>query len=293
MKQAVVLDNGTLVPATAAGVPLADRGFALGDAVFTTLAVQGGRPWQLARHLARLAADVRAVLGVAEDPASEALQREPSLLPALLKANGLDNGDAVLRITVSAGTAPRGLPRPADVAPHWWATVTPGPVRSQLSPGLRVVTVAAPWLDGLQALGLTQAKHASRLPWVLAREVASRAGADEALLCNAAGEAVSGTTHNLFLLDAATETLRTPPIQAGALPGVARAVLLDVARLLGFTVREEPITQAEVHSAGEVLLTNSVNWLSRVVQLDEDAHYGEQLSEAAMQLAAALAQRFD
>ena len=267
-----MLYEGVLLPARTAVLPLDDRVATLGDAVFTTLGVRRGVAWRLGAHRQRLTRDVTAVLGLEVSAATALVARafDGSGLNELLAANGLLQRDAALRICVSAGSAPRGLARPETLQPRWWATAAPATLGPRLVPGVRVATVAAPWLDGLAEAGLTQAKHASRLPWVLASQQRTAAGSevDEVLLCNAAGEVVCASVHNVFALDGDGHTLRTPSVAAGALPGIARAAVLEQATREGLTVVEAPIPLGTLREAPAVWLTNSLDRMAVVRTLD-------------------------
>jgi branched-chain amino acid aminotransferase len=99
-----------------------------------------------------------------------------------------------------------------------------------------------------------------------ARRDAAAAGADEALFLNTRGRVACGAGCNVFLLTA--DGLATPPVEEGALPGIARAALFVAARRLGVPLREAPISVAELAAAPDLLLTASALGLVAVRSLD-------------------------
>ena len=102
--------NGRLIEATAARIDPADRGLLLADGLFETLRVYGGRAFQLAAHLARLAAGA-VVLDLSLPPAGDIARA----VAETLAANDLREGS--LRITVTRGPGERGLLPPAHPSP--------------------------------------------------------------------------------------------------------------------------------------------------------------------------------
>ncbi len=95
-----------------------------------------------------------------------------------------------------------------------------------------------------------------------AREVFDRARervvpnrADEVLLFTDGGLLAEGSVTSAFVWDG--ETLCTPPLALGILPGVGRARLMAVARARGFEVREEELPRGLVEGL-PLLLVNAV-----------------------------------
>ena len=119
-----------------------DRGLQLGDGVFETLRAQGGRPTELAEHLARLHRSADGLDLPLPDDVDERLTRG---LAELLAVEGLDGpaGDASVRITVTRGpyrtrgVLPAGEPVPSTLVIQAWP-VTPAPAGT-LHDGLHLV----------------------------------------------------------------------------------------------------------------------------------------------------------
>jgi len=98
---------------------------------------------------------------------------------------------------------------------------------------------------------LARVKSLNYLDNILARREAAENGADDAILLNTRGRVAETTIANLFaLIDG---RVVTPSVAEGALPGIARGLILE--RL---EVAERPLTLAELRRAGEIVLTNSL-----------------------------------
>jgi branched-chain amino acid aminotransferase len=211
----IVWIDGALVEAEAAFLPLDDRGFTLADSLFETLRVRRGEPglWKL--HMARLSSGLD-LLGL---PQAFSANMLAGAVQATLQANRLS--DAAVRMTITAGSGPRGLRRPHPPAPRILVTVTPlgpnppdGPIiiaqstrRNEFSPLARVKT-AAHYPDHLLALSEAQAS-----------------GATDALLLNTNGALACATTANLIVCRGGEAW--TPRIEDGALPGTVRHALIE------------------------------------------------------------------
>src|SRR5665213_711952 len=132
--------------------------------------------------------------------------------------------EAMLRLSVSRGLTARGYSPKNATRPSVVMTMHPLPNLDWTKlPRWRVVTASfrLPANDPL-----TSFKTANKLIQILARAEADDAGAHEALLLNTKGFLAEGTTSNLFWIrDGA---VCTPPLAAGALPGVTRGAVFDL-----------------------------------------------------------------
>lgn len=242
--------NGAILPAAAARIDPADRGFTLGDGLFETIRVAGGEPAHLVRHLHRLRAGA-VVLSLAIGQTDAELAEAVALT---LRANGLT--EAAVRLTVSRGPAPRGVAPPATANPTVLVTAGPlppatGPVRAVISKVVRRNEMSP----------LCRVKSLSYLDGVLARLEAAERGADDALLLNTQGRVAEATAANAFILRGGA--LATPPLADGALPGIMREVLIE---RCGAT--EMPLLTEDLLGADAVFLSNSLG-LRPLASLDE------------------------
>ncbi|ACU38735.1 aminotransferase class IV [Actinosynnema pretiosum subsp. pretiosum] len=101
----------------------------------------------------------------------------------------------------------------------------------------------------------------------LARTAAVRAGFDDAVqLDPVSGRVAEGTVTNVFLV--AGGVVRTPWLADSVLAGITRDSVLRLARDLGLTAEEGPVTEAELRDADEVFLTGTASELVRVGRVD-------------------------
>ena len=106
---------------------------------------------------------------------------------------------------------------------------------------------------------------------VLARQEARAAGADEALMLNERGLVAEGSTSNIFLVKG--KLLLTPSIESGALPGITREAVLELALAMKLEAIETEIELAELAEAEEAFLTNSILEIMPLTRFG-DAPYG-------------------
>jgi branched-subunit amino acid aminotransferase/4-amino-4-deoxychorismate lyase len=114
--------------------------------------------------------------------------------------------------------------------------------------------------------GIRRHKTLNYLPSILAKREAAERGADEAILLDSAGYVAEGATSNVFCVREGT--LVTPPLDMDILPGVTRATVIRLARDAGLEVVEARFTPAELQSAAEGFLTNSLMELMPVRALE-------------------------
>src|SRR2546430_4495038 len=100
----------------------------------------------------------------------------------------------------------------------------------------------------------------------MARVEANLAGADEALMLNDAGNVAECTADNVFIVKHGQ--IFTPPVASGALRGITRSVVFEIAAELGVKVRETDITRHDVFVADECFLTGTAAEIVPVVKAD-------------------------
>lgn len=236
----IVSLNGELMSDTVARIDPADRGFLLGDGVFETIAVRRTAVRRLAAHLARF----RAGADLLEIAVPGTDQRLAENIGAVLAANALK--DAVVRMTLTRGPATRGLAPSGIVMPTLLIAAYPMPAPADPA---RVIVATSTRRN--ERSPLARIKHTNYLDNLLARLEATKAGADDALVLNTAGNVAESTVANVFVL--VDGYLLTPPVSDGALPGVTRAEAIKLARAEERTVSPETLARAS-----EVFLTNAL-----------------------------------
>ena len=246
--------NGGIERGEHAVLSVFDRGARDGGGIFETVRVYDGRPFAWQRHLERL------VLSAAElgfpVPPSPARLREG--IDELLAAGRL--ADAVVRLTVTRGIA-GGRPT------HAGAWIEAEPLAGRLWPGTRRGGASVVFSRATCPQGwICRHKTTSRLAWDLAREEARAAGADEALFVSPDGHLLEGAASNVFVVRDGEAI--TPPLAADVLPGITRAIVLELCRELGLRAREAPVVAGQLRGAEEVFLTNSVQEVLPVASLE-------------------------
>jgi branched-chain amino acid aminotransferase len=247
--EAVVWMDGQVVAAGDAVVSVFDHGLTVGDGVFETLKVIGGRPFAVGRHLERLGRSAQG-LGLNVPLSDAALRR---VVDEVVDAAGLET--ARLRITLTAGVAPfgsgRGAGHPTLVVAA--APLAPWPVETD--------AVTVPWPRNERS-AVTGVKTTSYAENVVMLAEARKVGASEAIMPNTRGNLCEGTGTNVFVVLGGR--LVTPPLLAGCLGGVTRGLVLELVA----DADEEDVPMAALAEADEVLLTSTTRDVQPLRSLD-------------------------
>lgn len=278
--------NGKFVREKKAVVSVFDRSFLYGDGLFETMRVFNGRPFRWEQHMVRLQRGAAFLkINVPFSPAQ--LNR---FAGSLIKKNRMP--DALLRLTLSRGVgvrgySPKGADRPIVVmslhpVPHPPSLSHPGEegVR-RADRGWKLIASSFRLPSGEP---LAQFKTGNKLAQVMARAEADAAGANEALLSNTDGFVVEGAASNLFWVEG--KTVCTPPLVAGILSGITRAVVLEICRKREIPVREKNIVWRRLRRADGVFLSLSSSGIVEARSLD-----GKKLKRSP--LAGRLARAYD
>ena len=234
--------DGRIRPLDAGAVRADDTAYALGRGCYTSVRIARGLPRFEARHLQRLERGARAL----RLPPLDA-RRVRAALSELSRA-ALPGGEGIVRLQISGdgsgGCHLIGVPRGLGADPAEWSAVT------------APLTHPGPLLAGGHKL-------TNRLVQALASDAARDAGVDEAVLFDGAGRLVEAARSNLIVLDAVGR-LVTPPLERGAVAGIAREVLLERVKEL----RCRDLSASDLHAAREVIAVNSVRGARPIARLD-------------------------
>jgi branched-chain amino acid aminotransferase len=256
----IVILNGQVTPAEAAAISVYDRGFLYGDSVFETIRTYGGKPFALEEHLARLERSAERVFIPLPVPrATLAGEVEQGL--ALAR-----NDESFVRIMLTRGTGPLGLDPDLAENPNRIVLVEPfvPPPREAYEKGIDAILVhAARATDATPAAG---AKIANYLTSLLAIREARRKNAVEAIIVDARGAVLEGTTSNVFLVK--NDELVTPPEHAGILAGITRAYVLRAAADVGLKTALRDVPETELFDADELFISSTLREILPVVHLD-------------------------
>jgi branched-chain amino acid aminotransferase len=252
--------DGRIAPPERAEVSVFDRGFLYGDSVFEVLRTYGGVLFGFDEHLARLRRS--AELALIEFSDTERMRRE---VLAVIEATG--NPETYVRIVVTRGSGKAlGLDPALASAPLRVVIATDVPVMParMYERGIEVITYRTQRIsEGTSAAG---AKLGNYLLSILATHEATVRGADEALILNARGEIVEGTTSNVFLVK--DGGLVTPPDEAGLLAGITRGKVFELAKSLGIPCELRQFLPSELVAADEAFITSSIRELVPVIAVD-------------------------
>ena len=258
-EQALCWLNGRLMPAAEASVSVLDHGLLYGDGVFEGIRFYHRRAFRQTAHLRRLTDSARALaLELPMDAASLSVA-----IDEITAATPWESG--YLRLVVTRGTGALGLDPRSCAKPSIFIIADTLRLMSELSHrGARLIIAATRRLgaDGLDP----RIKSLNYLNPILARLEANHVGADEAIMLNAAGRVAEGTADNVFIVR--DQRLLTPPVTEGALDGVTRGLVLELASAAGIESAERPLAPYDLHTADECFLTGTAAELVSVAEID-------------------------
>jgi branched-chain amino acid aminotransferase len=240
--------NGALIPDDDARISVFDHGLVTGDGVFETVKVARGVPFALSRHLARLGRSA-AGLGLPEPD----LEQIRAGALAVIEGSGSPEL-ARMRITVTGGIAPLGSERGDSPVT---AIVALGQMRPA-APWCDVVTVPWPRNEHGALAGLKTTSYGEN---VRALAYAGQNGGSEAIFANTAGSLCEGTGTNVFVVSGGR--LLTPPLSAGCLAGVTRALVIEWAG-----ASEQDLPLAALAEADEAFLTGTTRDVQPIRSVD-------------------------
>jgi branched-chain amino acid aminotransferase len=252
--------NGKLVPKEKAVLSVFDHGVLYGDGVFEGLRAYHGRVFRLRQHMERLYDSAKAIL-LAPPISAEQMGRE---ILHTLAANKLSDG--YIRPVITRGVGDLGL-NPANCPKASYFIITD---KIKLYPdefykkGLPLVTV--PTRRNVAEALSPKIKSLNYLNNILAKIEANQRGALEAIMLTQDGYVAECTADNLFILRKGR--LLTPPTWQGALEGITREAVLELAAKLRIQAAEEPMTRYDVYTADEAFMTGTAAEIVPVISLD-------------------------
>ena len=254
----VIYLNKTMVEATKARVAPVSSAMLYGRGVFTTVAIYNSQPFHWSKHWQRLTTHAAKLnvdyTGCTENGVGDALRK-------LIAVNQVKDGRA--RVIMLARTG-------RDI----WKTRMPGTKKTDL-----LIMTGDPQKVAASGLSLAVSpyrantfsplvgiKSLNYLDHVLSWEEAQSRDFDEALVLNERGEIVSATTANLFW--ASNGTLHTPALSTGALAGITRECVLEIANKHFMPVLEGVYEMPDLTDADEIFLTSSSVGVAPVTTFD-------------------------
>ncbi len=253
--------SGKLVDEKDAVVSVFDHGLLYGDGVFEGIRAYNGRVFLLDEHVERLYDSAKAI--ALDIPMSKSEMSQAVV--DTCKANEIKDG--YIRLVVTRGKGTLGLnPYLCDKA-----EVIIIAAKIQLYPqelydnGLKIVTVGT-IRNHPEAIN-PRIKSLNYLNNVMAKIEAINAGCMECLMLNHKGEVAEASGDNVFAVK--NGVLTTPPSTCGALEGLTRMKVIQIAREAGYTVEESPMARYDLYVADEVFLTGTAAEIISVVDIDK------------------------
>lgn len=252
--------NGKYFRKDEAKVSVFDHGFLYGDGVFEGIRVYDGNVFRLKEHLERLYDSAKSIM-LKIPMTMEEMQQ--AVVDAVRK-NGLR--DAYIRLVVSRGAGSLSLDPESCSDPQVIIIVDQVRLfsRELYENGLPIVTV--PTRRNIPDALNPKIKSLNYLNNILVKIEANRAGVGEALMLNEDGYVAEGSGDNIFIVKKGV--LYTPPGYVGALEGITRKAIMDLADQLGYPVKEQPFTRHDVYIADEAFLTGTAAEVIAVVEVD-------------------------
>ena len=252
--------DGTFYPEAEAKISVFDHGLLYGDGVFEGIRFYRGRAFRLEEHIDRLYDSARAIcLEIPIDPGAMT-----AAVLDTIRANELRDGYVRLVITRGIGTLGLNPDRCKQPSIIIIASTISLYDQELYERGLDVITCATRRVSP-SALS-PSVKSLNYLNNIMARIEATQANAGEGLMLNEQGYVAECTVDNVFVIKRGQ--MFTPPVTAGALRGVTRGVIFELAQELGVPLTEPQLTRHEIYTADECFLTGTATEIISMVRLD-------------------------
>ncbi len=247
--------NGEFLPLDQAKISVLDRGFIFGDAIYEVIPVYHRKPLRLAAHIVRLQrslAEIRIASSYSDGEWA-------GLIIDLIARNESD--DQAIYLQISRGVAKREFGLLQGVEPTVFMLSSPfvAPPKQQIDHG--VAAVSLPDFRWLRC----DIKSTSLLGANMLRQFANDAGGAECVLFRD-GFLTEGSSSNIFVVK--NGTLLAPPKSRLILPGITYDLILELAHANAVPIEVREITESEVKSADELMLSASLRELLAITQLD-------------------------
>jgi branched-chain amino acid aminotransferase len=243
-----------------AKISVFDHGLLYGDGIFEGIRAYNGRVFRLKEHIDRLFFSAKAILLTI--PISRSAITEAVLESC--RKNRLRDGYIRLVVTRGVGTLglnPSRCKRPSVIVIADKIQLYPPELYER---GMEIVTV--PTVRNLHSALNPAIKSLNYLNNILAKIEANGAGCEEAVMLNAEGFVSECTGDNIFIVKEGQ--LMTPPLSAGALYGITRQVVIELAGQSGVAVTEPNLTRYDLFNAKECFLTGTGAEIVPVVKID-------------------------
>ncbi|MDU6854370.1 MAG: branched-chain-amino-acid transaminase [Zhenhengia sp.] len=260
MSQRIIYLDGNYVREEEAKISVFDHGVLYGDGVFEGIRVYNGRVFKCEEHINRLYNAAKAIM--LDIPMSKEEMTE--VLLETCRRNQIKDG--YVRLVITRGKGDLGLnPVSCKVASVFCiaGSITLYPDEMYIK-GMPIITAVQ--RRNKATIVDPQIKSLNYLNNILAKIEANRAGVPEALMLNHDGVVAECTGDNIFIVK--DNVIYTPPIYIGILDGITRNTVIELAKELGYEVKESEFTLFNVYSADECFLTGTAAEAIPVTNVD-------------------------
>ena len=243
-----------------AKISVFDHGLLYGDGIFEGIRAYNGRVFKLTEHIDRLFYSAKAILLKIPMSHGEIVRA----VVETCRRNKIRDGYVRLLVTRGAGTLglnPNRCKNPSIIIIADKIQLYPAELYQR---GMEIITV--PTTRNLHSALNPAIKSLNYLNNILAKIEANNAGCEEAIMLNAEGFVSECTGDNIVIVKAGQ--MLTPPLSAGALYGITRGVVIELAREEGLTVAEPNLTRYDLFNADECFLTGTGAELIPIVKID-------------------------
>jgi branched-chain amino acid aminotransferase len=243
-----------------AKVSVFDHGLLYGDGIFEGIRAYNGRVFRLKEHIDRLFYSAKAILLTI--PISHA-----EMMKAVVESCRTNNlRDGYIRLIVTRGVGTLGLNPNRCKNPSVIVIADKIQLFSEelYDRGMEIITV--PTVRNLHSAVNPAIKSLNYLNNILAKIEANNSGCEEAVMLNAEGYVAECTGDNIFIVKAGK--LQTPPLSAGALYGITRSTVIELAQKAGMEVSEPNLTRYDLFNADECFVTGTGAEIVPIVKID-------------------------
>lgn len=243
-----------------AKISVFDHGFLYGDGVFEGIRSYNSLVFKFEEHMQRLYESAHTIM--LKIPMSKKDFKEAVI--KTLQRNRL--GDAYIRVIVTRGTGDLGLdPRKCKNSSIIIITDKIALYPEEFfKNGLKLITV--PTARNLPEALNPAIKSLNYLNNIMAKIEAVNFGVEEAIMLNNYGYVAECTGDNIFIVK--DNIIKTPPVYHGALRGITRGVIIDLAKKMGIELQRTTLTRHDLFNADECFLTGTAAEIIPVIEID-------------------------
>lgn len=260
MNNGICWIDGKIMPASEAKISVFDHGFLYGDGIFEGVRFYNKQAFRLDKHLQRLtqsAAALQIKLPLSIQQISDALYEA---------INAFSHDQGYCRLIITRGIGELGINPQSCLKPSVLILISELHIvnEEQRSKGIKVIIASTrrTMPDRVDP----RIKSLNYLNAIMARMEANYAGVEEAILLNDRGCVAEGTADNVFIVK--DNKLLTPPVTEGALDGITRQTVIELAKKNKIEVHENVLTPYDLYTADECFLTGTGAKLIPVSEVD-------------------------